>query len=59
MDAALGFGGGNALHAMDAAFIFQLGVNLVALNGGDYFFEATDGGGELSRISTFQPCDSA
>src|SRR6267142_21713 len=38
VNAALLLCGGNALHAMDAAFVFQLGVNLVALNGGDDFF---------------------
>ena len=36
----LRFRGGHALHAMDAAFVFQLGIDFVALNGGDDFFHA-------------------
>src|ERR1700676_504533 len=38
VDASLGFGGGDALDAVDAAFIFQLGINFFALDGGNDFF---------------------
>src|SRR6267142_1907281 len=38
VNAALLLGGGNTLHAMDAAFVFKLGIDLIALNGRDDFF---------------------
>src|SRR5437762_423600 len=44
MDAALLLGGRNALDAVHAAFVFQLGVNLVALNRGDHFLHAAERG---------------
>jgi hypothetical protein len=43
VDAALRFGGGYALHAVHAAFIFQFRVDFVALNGSDDFLEAAQG----------------
>ena len=43
VDAALLLGGRDALHAMHAAFVFQLRINFVALNRGDDFFHAADG----------------
>src|SRR5882724_9011688 len=39
--AALGFGGRDALNAVDAAFIFQLGINFLALDSSNDFFYAT------------------
>src|SRR5579859_307496 len=41
VDAALGFGGGDALNSVDAAFVFQLGINFLALDCGDDFFYPT------------------
>jgi len=52
MNAALRFRGGNALDAMHATFIFQLGINLLPLNRGDDFLEAADG-----RRRAFQDFD--
>ena len=43
VNAALGFRGGHALHAMHAAFVFQLGIDFVALDGGDDFLHAAHG----------------
>ena len=40
MDAALRFGGRHALHAVRAAFPFQLAVHLLAIHRGDDFLEA-------------------
>src|SRR5229473_5459983 len=40
VNTALLFGGGNALDAVHAAFVLQLGINFVALNGGDDFFHS-------------------
>src|SRR3984893_4634516 len=45
VNAALLLGGRDALHAMHAAFVFELGIDLVALDGGDDFFHAALGGG--------------
>jgi hypothetical protein len=42
--AALGFGGGNALHAMHAALPLHLGVNALALDNGDHFLVAAHAG---------------
>ncbi len=42
MNATLLFGGGDALDAVDAAFVFQPGVDPVALNCGDNFFQSTE-----------------
>ena len=42
MNAALRFRGRNALHAMHAAFVFQLGIDFVAGNGHDDFFQAAE-----------------
>jgi len=41
MDAALRFRVGDALHTMNTAFIFQLGINFLALNSRDNFFYST------------------
>src|SRR6267142_2165610 len=40
VNAALLLGGGDALNTVYATFVFQLGINLVALNGRDDFFYA-------------------
>ena len=40
MDATLGFGGGDALDAVDTAFEFELAVGAVADDAEDDFFEA-------------------
>src|SRR5208282_3217403 len=45
VDAALLFGGGDALDAMHAAFVFQLRIDLVSLDGGDDFLDAAHGRG--------------
>ena len=42
MDAALGFGGRNALHAVDAGFVFEVTENFVASDFENDFFETTD-----------------
>lgn len=41
MDAALAFGGGYALNAMDSAFEFELSIGLVAGNTKNNFFVAS------------------
>ena len=43
VNAALLLGGRDALHAMHAAFIFQLRINFLALNRGHHFLHAADG----------------
>src|SRR6266404_4642992 len=45
VNAALLLGGGDALHAMHAAFVFQFGINLIALDGGDDFLDSSLGRG--------------
>ena len=40
VNASLRFGGGNALDAVHATFIFQFGINLLSLDRGDDFLEA-------------------
>ena len=45
MDAALGFGGGDALDAVDAGLVLHLGVDFVALDDGGDFFQAADDAG--------------
>src|SRR6266404_4727150 len=48
VDATLLLCGGDALHTVDAAFVFEFGINLVALNGrDDFFYSALGGGGAL------------
>ncbi len=45
MDAALGFGRGDALDAVDAGLVLHLGVDLVAFeDGGDFLHAAADAG---------------
>ncbi len=45
VDAALSFGGGDALDAVDAGLVLHLGVDLVALeDGGDFLEAAADAG---------------
>ncbi len=44
MHAALLLGRRHALHAMHAAFVLQLAVNLVAADQRDHFLEAAHGG---------------
>jgi hypothetical protein len=45
MDAALGFGGGDALDTVDAAFIFESAVDVLAGDGEDDFLETAEIGG--------------
>src|SRR5580704_1574428 len=45
VNASLRFGGGDALDAVDAAFVLELGINFLALDGGDDFFYSTHLGG--------------
>src|SRR6266851_5425124 len=52
VNTALLFGGGNALDAVHAAFVLQLGINFVALNGGDDFFHSA-----LRRRRAFEDFD--
>src|SRR5229473_8023512 len=40
VNAPLLLGGGNTLDAVHAAFVLQLGIDFVALNGGDDFFHS-------------------
>ena len=42
VNAAARFGGGHALHAMDAAFVFHLAVDAAPFDVGDDFFDAAD-----------------
>src|SRR4029078_6181467 len=44
VDAALLFGDGDALHAVHAALIAELAIDLVAADEGDDFLQAADGG---------------
>src|SRR4029077_16241176 len=53
VNAALLLGGRDALHAMDAAFVFQFGINLIALDGGDDFFYSALGGGRAFQDFDF------
>ncbi len=57
MNAALLFGGGDALHAVDAAFVFQFGINLVALDGRDDFFYSALGRGRAFEDFDFPALD--
>ncbi len=43
MDAPLRLGLGHPLHPVDAALVLQPAVDLVALDGGDHFFQPSDG----------------
>ena len=45
VDAALGFGGGDALDTVDAAFVFEDAEDVLTGDFGDDFFEAADFGG--------------
>ena len=49
----------HALHAVHAAFVLQLAVDLVAAHQGDDFLQAAHGDSLLEVTSIFQPCDSA
>src|SRR5271154_88516 len=42
VNASLGFRGGNALGAVHAAFVFELGINFVAVYGGYDFFHSAE-----------------
>ncbi len=53
VDASLLLGGRHALHPMHAALIFQLGINLVALNRGHNFFHSADRGGRAFQNFDF------
>ncbi len=53
MDAALGFGGGDALDAVDAAFVFEAFEDVVAGDAEDDFFEATEVGGAAVHVFDF------
>src|SRR5580692_2803725 len=44
MDASLLFSRGNALHAVDAALVLELGKDAVAFDNGDNLFQAAGGG---------------
>jgi hypothetical protein len=45
VDAALGFGGGDALDAVHAGLVFELGVDVVAFDdGGDVLEAVADAG---------------
>ena len=51
VDASLLLGGGHALHAVHAAFVFQLREDAVAFDDGDDFFQAA--GGRFRRRKHF------
>src|SRR6267154_487107 len=57
VNAALLLCGRDALNTVYAAFVFQLGVNLVALNGGDDFFYSALGGGRAFEDFDFPALD--
>ena len=44
VDASLLLGGGNALDAMNSAFIFKARVDAIAFDEGDDFFQASNAG---------------
>src|ERR1700719_1400484 len=52
VNAALLLGGGNALHAVHATFVFQFRIHFVALNGGDDFLDSA-----LRRRRAFEDFD--
>lgn len=50
VDAALGFGGGDALDAVDAGFVFEMAEDLIAGDAEDDFLEAADFGGAAFEV---------
>ena len=60
MNTAARFGLRHALNAMNARFVTQLGIDIVALDHGDGVLNAARHRyRSVSRISIFQPCRSA
>lgn len=59
MDAALGLGGGHALHAVGTGLELEMAVHAVTGDEADDFLVAAASEGDSLMISTFQPLISA